>query len=51
MVDQLNRTFTDVAAQHHISTQSVIFNIFDLFVDARRLKLGRTICMDEGFIH
>ena len=48
-IKQPNRTFTDVAAQHHISTQSVI-NIFDQAVDARRLKLGRTICMDEVFI-
>lgn len=48
-IKQPNRTFTDVAHQHHVSIQSVI-NIFDQAIDAPRLKLGRTICMDEVFI-
>ena len=48
-IKQPNRTFTDVAHQHHVSIQSVI-NIFDKAVDAPRLKLGTTICMDEVFI-
>ena len=38
-----------MAHQHHVSIQSVI-NIFDKAVDAPRLKLGTTICMDEVFI-
>ena len=49
-IKQPNRTFTDVAHQHHVSIQSVI-NIFDKAVDAPRLKLkGQPICMDEVFI-
>lgn len=43
------RTFNDIAKQYHVSSQTVI-RIFDQAVDARRLKLGRTICMDEVFI-
>ena len=43
------RTFSDIALQYHISSQSVI-RIFDQAVNAPRRKLGRTICMDEVFI-
>ena len=48
-IKQPNRTFTDVAKQHHVSVQSVI-NIFDQAIDAPKLKLGTTIFMDEVFI-
>src|SRR5690554_4603730 len=43
------RTFNDIAKQYHVSSQSVI-RLFDQAVDAPRLKLGKTICMDEVFI-
>jgi len=43
------RTFKDIALQHHVSSQTVI-NIFDQTIDAKRLPLGKTICMDEVFI-
>jgi len=43
------RTFNDIAKQYHVSSQTVL-RIFDQAVDAPRLQLGRTICMDEVFI-
>ena len=45
----INRTFTDIARQHHITIQSVI-DIFDQSIDAKRRELGSVICMDEIYV-
>lgn len=42
-------TFTVIGKKNHISTQTVI-NLFDQYVEPKRLKLTNVICMDEFYL-
>ena len=42
-------TFTFIGSKHNISAQTVI-NLFDEYVEPRRLKLSVVICMDEFYL-